>query len=737
MLEILIGNTLAAACLALLVLLFCRLGRPGPATRHALWFLIVLKLLSPVGLLWQETLPFDRPHFLNDERSQTHLVNAAASKPEVVPELHVFVAADPLDDARAMAFEPAKSELNIEPPAALEYSVRSSQYSDPNSSARLRESLYLWILIIWLAGALVVAARYAHRTVHFARYARTGKPASQSLQRQVEELAAMLGVSAPRVRVLPDLPSPVVWSLFRPALLWPKGLQDLLSNEGRRAVLVHELAHLVRKDHWFRWLELAAAVVHWWNPLFWLARRQMRFQAELACDAWVTGTLPDDRRAYAEALLEVCARTTRAAAPSPAVGVGGEGRRDFQRRLTMIMRDRVPCRLAAGAKMFMVLLAIAALPAWTLGQAKREPMETPKVEVEIDKDADLKTFDFEAFPYSLTELTGALTGDFELVLVDGQPDEQKIKELQARIAELTKQLKAINDAKAAAEKAKTAQPFAFRLMDLKGPEPIAVEQKIKIILIGPDGKAIELGGDGAALPDVLKWVPKAVEAKPSVATTEVKRTRILRIDSNGKVIEVEEPKPTTPNPEVKPLPKAHAQSIRVEVVNTDGKQPQVKIIGADGKEIKDVKILIDRLQLPGVPATPAMKSVPVVRPIPAAPAIAVPGRIELKLDEAKKAEAARGRFVEMQPAPTPIQGARAVTLSRATYKLPKDKAESLSAFLKANVKASVLELKIDDSGLTVTTTPEAQTTISGLVNLMQTSGGDGLKFQFKLVDQPK
>lgn len=39
----------------------------------------------------------------------------------------------------------------------------------------------------------------------------------------------------------------------------------------------------------------------------------------------------------------------------------------------MIMRENVPCRLAFGAKLTIVLMALAAVPAWTLGQAAPTP----------------------------------------------------------------------------------------------------------------------------------------------------------------------------------------------------------------------------------------------------------------------------------------------------------------------------------------------------------------------------
>ena len=48
-------------------------------------------------------------------------------------------------------------------------------------------------------------------------------------------------------------------------------------------------------------MELLAACVWWWNPLFWYVRQQVRENAELACDAWVVDAIPKGRRVYAEA----------------------------------------------------------------------------------------------------------------------------------------------------------------------------------------------------------------------------------------------------------------------------------------------------------------------------------------------------------------------------------------------------------------------------------------------------
>jgi hypothetical protein len=136
-------------------------------------------------------------------------------------------------------------------------------------------------------------------------------------------------------------------------------------------VLVHELAHLRRRDHWVGWALLAGAWVWWWHPLFWLARRRLGREAELACDAWVVAALPEARRAYAEALLEVCQGRPREAA-APALGAAGSTR-DLERRLLMVMRGEAPCRLSRRGLLGVGVLALLALPAWTLGQPTKPP----------------------------------------------------------------------------------------------------------------------------------------------------------------------------------------------------------------------------------------------------------------------------------------------------------------------------------------------------------------------------
>jgi hypothetical protein len=113
-----------------------------------------------------------------------------------------------------------------------------------------------------------------------------------------------------------DRAMPMTWGWRRPVVLLPAGA-EAWPEARRRAVLLHELAHVARRDYP---AQLAAEVVralYWFNPLVWMAARKLRIESEHACDDRVlaAGARASD---YAGDLLDIARslRAVRATAPA-------------------------------------------------------------------------------------------------------------------------------------------------------------------------------------------------------------------------------------------------------------------------------------------------------------------------------------------------------------------------------------------------------------------------------------
>lgn len=96
------------------------------------------------------------------------------------------------------------------------------------------------------------------------------------------------------------VPAPFTLGIVRPRIYLPAGLAGPM----RDAVLLHERTHLRRGDPIIKPLFYAVACLHWFNPLAWLAFRQLEREMEAACDeAAVRGCDAAARNAYCETIL--------------------------------------------------------------------------------------------------------------------------------------------------------------------------------------------------------------------------------------------------------------------------------------------------------------------------------------------------------------------------------------------------------------------------------------------------
>jgi beta-lactamase regulating signal transducer with metallopeptidase domain len=351
LLEIGLWNAVAAALLALAAAGLGRLCR-RPALTHVLWVLVLLKLITPP--LVPVALPWSR-----DREDGMRKIEDGKGREEAVA-----------DSASLSASAVSAAPNNSEPvPPGPPENVTAADGSSPAEADPLPavSSPFSWdsyLVTIWLTGTALWTAWVVFHVSRFRRVLRHARRTPGDLQAEAEGLARRLGLKrCPQVWLVPGAVCPMIWSLGQaPRLLFPSGLLERLDAAGRSALLAHELAHVRRRDHWVRMLELVVTGLYWWHPVVWWARREVHEAEELCCDAWAAWASGGEGRPYALALLQAVAFVSQARLPLPegASGIGHVSH--LKRRLAMILQGK-PSRSLSWAGFSLVLgLGLLLLP---------------------------------------------------------------------------------------------------------------------------------------------------------------------------------------------------------------------------------------------------------------------------------------------------------------------------------------------------------------------------------------
>jgi TonB family protein len=139
-------------------------------------------------------------------------------------------------------------------------------------------------LAVWAAGAgaiLLMAALRAHR-----------KPSGGMPDEKTLPVSAMLAWLAPAAGLRSSPPvclvapetGPAVLGIIHPTLLLPAGLEHSLTPLELRAVLLHELEHLRRRDNLWATVRVPFLAAFWFHPLVWILSQRIGLEAEMACD---------------------------------------------------------------------------------------------------------------------------------------------------------------------------------------------------------------------------------------------------------------------------------------------------------------------------------------------------------------------------------------------------------------------------------------------------------------------
>jgi beta-lactamase regulating signal transducer with metallopeptidase domain len=248
---------------------------------------------------------------------ESHRVSIPRSKPEPVSE-------------QASASVPARNAASRPMMAAVEYPL-----------IRIRSARILGALeIMWafLSSGMLVRLGSGYRELR--RLKADATPVPSDWQLRLRSLSAIHGVRRQtQLLVSSHIAAPMSLGFLNPAILIPEALLDTLSDAELEHIVLHELAHLRRRDDWTNLAQkLIEAILPIQPAVYWIGRR-MSIEREMACDDWVVATT-GTAKPYAASLTKVAELAQWEHTGVLAVGATGNRSQLFSRVHHMLDKTR-------------------------------------------------------------------------------------------------------------------------------------------------------------------------------------------------------------------------------------------------------------------------------------------------------------------------------------------------------------------------------------------------------------
>jgi beta-lactamase regulating signal transducer with metallopeptidase domain/HEAT repeat protein len=344
LIEVALKGTSLLFVAALLVLL---LRRGSAAHRHLVWAcalagLVALPILLMALPAWRVSAP------ALAWLAPRNVTVQPTAEPDVLPTVAV-------DDAQP-------STPDALTPTPIEPMTPRTQTTSPPTAPVQRATLFPWstaVLALWVLGAMAVLFMFAIGHVILRSLLGQARPVRDGEWHALAiEAADRLRLTLPFALLRVDgVAIPVAFGMLRPRVLLPAG-SDEWPLELKRAVLLHELAHVQRHDCLTQAIAQLACALFWFHPGVWWAASRLEIEREHACDDRVleARTRASD---YADQLLGMV-RSLRATRQAAWGAVAFARRSSLEGRLLAVL-DPVRDRRAVGQRVVLPAALIAAL----------------------------------------------------------------------------------------------------------------------------------------------------------------------------------------------------------------------------------------------------------------------------------------------------------------------------------------------------------------------------------------
>jgi bla regulator protein blaR1 len=137
---------------------------------------------------------------------------------------------------------------------------------------------------LWAAGSLILLCCW---TIHWLRIAvdlKKARPVTDGLELSVlTRIQALQRMQRPIAIAISDTSlQPGIFGIWRPTLVWPRGISNLLDEDQIEGVIAHEIAHVQCRDNLTAALHMLVQTIFWFHPIAWWLQSQ-RFTPKASC----------------------------------------------------------------------------------------------------------------------------------------------------------------------------------------------------------------------------------------------------------------------------------------------------------------------------------------------------------------------------------------------------------------------------------------------------------------------
>lgn len=368
--------------------------RRHASARHAIWMIcLCCGLLSPLTawLMPRSGIALVEWPLLTSTAPQESVVEMSSPPPSPPIDRRMETAALPLLESPArspLAAQPDDPGPNTKAKNEQTSVARALAATSPTVSTAVSAPVDVFrftaaiVLLVWSSGVLFFLARLTRGCRAVYRLRRKAyafeKPGFAEILREVQ--AAVVVGKLPPVMACDRVTVPMVVGCRAPVVLLPPESADL-SHDELRDVLIHECAHVRRRDSYIGLLQLIAEAVYWPHPLVHYLNRRLAQAREESCDDFVLKQT--DGRRYALLLLTMTERRGPGKVVQPSLAMVN-GRWKLEHRIAGLLDGR-RCRITHNSRPLMAALTLVFVAGGVLvGGTQLRPAKDGVVAVPLD-----------------------------------------------------------------------------------------------------------------------------------------------------------------------------------------------------------------------------------------------------------------------------------------------------------------------------------------------------------------